>query len=196
MFAQKRGTPHNYHLAVLNGRLHSPINKSGDGFYEPKTVHKITARAPDKAKGEVFTGWTSRAGMGRFWVRPDYPKHKSTTHPAKSKGRFANAKALTTRFKMPANDIIVTANYQINPKHKAPVAGAAVDGMRVWRDKNGKTLNAKYVATRGDKVVLEAAGGRQVNVRLSALSAEDQAFIGNLPNRRGEKTGGGGPVHK
>ncbi len=53
--------------------------------------------------------------------------------------------------------------------------------MRIWRDKNGKTLKAKYVATRGYSVVLEDAGGRQVKVRLSTLSAEDRAFIGNLP---------------
>jgi len=114
MFAQKRGTPHNYHLKVLGGSLEKPSNKQGDGFYEPKTVHKITARAPDEEKKEVFAGWTSSAGMGRFWVRPDYPAHKSATYPAKGKGRFANAKALTTTFTMPANDVIVTANYKIN----------------------------------------------------------------------------------
>ena len=55
--------------------------------------------------------------------------------------------------------------------------------MRIWRCENGKALKAQYVATRGDKVVLEAAGGRQVKVRLSTLSAEDQAFIGNLPEK-------------
>lgn len=114
MFAQKRGTPHNYHLAVVEGTLESPSNSSGDGFYEPRTVHKMTARAPDTAKKEVFAGWTSSAGMGRFWIRPDYPTHKSTTHPAKGKGKFGNARAMTTTFTMPANDVIVTANYEVN----------------------------------------------------------------------------------
>jgi predicted peptidase len=112
MYAQKRGTPHNYHLEVVGGNLEKPSNKYGDGFFEPKTVHKITARAPDAAKGEVFAGWTSSAGMGRFWVRNDYPEHESTTHPATSNGRFGNAKALTTTFVMPANDVIVKANYR------------------------------------------------------------------------------------
>ncbi len=116
MFAQRRGTPHNYHLAVVDGSLESPSNKNGDGFFEPKTVHAITTRAPDRAKDEVFTGWTSSPGMGRFWAKPDYPKHKSTTHPTSSAGSFANAKALTTAFTMPANDVIITANYAINPK--------------------------------------------------------------------------------
>ena len=30
-----------------------------------------------------------------------------------SKGRFANAKARTTTFVMPGNDVIVTANYKV-----------------------------------------------------------------------------------
>jgi len=100
LLAQKRGTPHNFELGVKDGKSTRVL-----GFFEPKTVRKVTARAPNRAKGEVFAGWTSAAGT----VVRD-----TTTQPSKSKGRFANAKALTTRFKMPANDVVVTANYRIN----------------------------------------------------------------------------------
>lgn len=84
------------------------------GFLEPKTVHTITARAPDQAKGEVFAGWTSAGGSAY-----KHPTHASntTTHPVKSKGRFGNARALTTTFTMPANDVIITATYKID-SHK------------------------------------------------------------------------------
>jgi hypothetical protein len=128
MYAQKRGTPHNYHLRIVGGSLKAPSNKNGDGFFEPKTKHRITARAPDRTKDEVFTGWTSTGGMGQFWFMPDgerFPAHKSTTHPIRDKGKFANAKALTTTFTMPANDVIVTANYKIDPNYKPPPAGVA-----------------------------------------------------------------------
>ncbi len=102
LLAQKRGTPHNYELAVNDGSGTEVL-----GFFEPRTVQKITARAPDKAKGEVFTGW-SCAGGSAF--------EHTTTNPLRSKGRFANAKAPTTRFTMPANDVIITANYKISPR--------------------------------------------------------------------------------
>jgi len=107
MYAQKRGTLHNYHLKVVAGSLKAPSNKNGDGFFEPKTMHKITARAPGRAKDEVFTGWTSTEGMGQFWFMPDgerFPPHKSTTHPAGGRGKFANARALTTTFTMPSRN--------------------------------------------------------------------------------------------
>ena len=106
LLAQKCGTPHNYELGVNDGKSTKVL-----GYFEPRSVQKITARAPDKAKKEVFTGWTSAAGT----VIKD-----TTTNPSKSKGKFANARALTTTFTMPANDVIVTANYEINPNYKPP----------------------------------------------------------------------------
>jgi len=102
LLAQKRGTLHNYELAVDDGSGRKVL-----GFFEPRTVQKITARAPDKAKGELFTGWSCAAGS--VFVH-------TTTNPLRSKGRFASAKALTTRFTMPANDVIITADYRINPR--------------------------------------------------------------------------------
>ncbi|MCK4292610.1 MAG: dienelactone hydrolase family protein [Planctomycetes bacterium] len=109
MLAEKRGTPHNYELSVNDGTRTKLL-----GFLEPKTVHTITARAPDQAKGEVFAGWTSAGGSAY-----KHPTHASntTTHPVKSKGRFGNARALTTTFTMPANDVIITATYKID-SHK------------------------------------------------------------------------------
>jgi hypothetical protein len=61
----------------------------------------VDARAPDKAKGEVFTGWTCASGSA---------SEHTTTNPLRGKGRFANAKALATTFTMPAGDVVVTAN--------------------------------------------------------------------------------------
>lgn len=102
MLAQRRGTPHNYELGIIDGNSTEIL-----GFFEAKTVHRITARATDKAKEEVFTGWTSTGGT---------VVKGTTTHPTTSKGTFGDSRALTTTFTMPANDVIITVNYEINPK--------------------------------------------------------------------------------
>ena len=58
-------------------------------------------RPPNKAKGEVFAGWTCASGSAF---------EHTTTNPLRRKARFANAKALATTFTMPEGDVIVTAN--------------------------------------------------------------------------------------
>ena len=113
LLAQKRGTPNNFELGVGDGKSTKIL-----GYFEPRTVRKITARAPDTAKKEVFTGWTSAGGT---------VVKNTTTNPSKSKGRFANAKALTTTFTMPANDVIVTANYTVATAAQAPRQAAQAD---------------------------------------------------------------------
>lgn len=99
LLAQKRGTPHNYELAVDDGNGARIL-----GFFEPGTAHDLKARAPARAKGEAFAGWTSAC---------DTAVEHTTTAPSKETGTFANAKALTTTFTMPASDVIVTANYRM-----------------------------------------------------------------------------------
>jgi len=47
-----------------------------------------------RAKGEVFVGWTSACGTA---------VEHTTTGPSTGTGSFANAKALTTTFTMPAH---------------------------------------------------------------------------------------------
>jgi len=102
MLAQKRGTLPNYELSVDDGKGPKVV-----GFFEPKTARKITARAPDKAKDEVFAGWTCASGS---------TFEHTTTNPLTRKARFGNSKALTTTFTMPEGDVIVTANYRVGGK--------------------------------------------------------------------------------
>jgi len=71
------------------------------------TVHEITARAPDKGKGEVFAGWTCETGSAF---------EHTTTNQSNNRGRFADAEALTTRFKMGVGDVILEASYKIVPR--------------------------------------------------------------------------------
>jgi len=98
LLAQKRGTPHNYELSVDAGGGAGIL-----GFFEPGTTRRMTARAPDREKREVFTGWTCVAGSSI---------KDTTTNALGSRGRFSNARALTTTFTMPAGDVIVRANYE------------------------------------------------------------------------------------
>jgi predicted esterase len=102
LLAQKRGTLPNYELSVDDGK-----GAKVAGFFEPRTARKITARAPDKARAEVFTGWTCASGS---------TFEHTTTNPLTRKARFGNAKALTTTFTMPEGDVIVTANYRVGGK--------------------------------------------------------------------------------
>ena len=47
---------------------------------------------------------------------------------------------------------------------------------RVWTDTNGKTLEAEFVRVNGLNVILNA-GGKEIPVPLTSLSAPDQVFI-------------------
>ena len=60
---------------------------------------RLVRRGDRKAKG-----WTSACGTA---------VEHTTTGPFRGTGSFANAKALTTTFTMPASDVIVTASYRM-----------------------------------------------------------------------------------
>lgn len=49
--------------------------------------------------------------------------------------------------------------------------------IRTWTDAQGRTLQARLVALRGDTVVLERPDGRRVEVRRASLSPVDQVYI-------------------
>ncbi|MEI6891459.1 MAG: hypothetical protein V5783_04720, partial [Pontiella sp.] len=49
--------------------------------------------------------------------------------------------------------------------------------MRLWTLNNGKTFEAEYVTTMGDKLVVRTARGKQVKVPYGDISPEDIAFI-------------------
>jgi len=122
LLAQELDTPHNYELSTNDGNESRLI-----GFFEPGIKQSITARKPDVAKDDVFAGWTSAAGTT--------VKH-TTTHPTTSPGRlgtrravgtFEDAGALTSTFTMPAHDVIVTANYKIDPNYRGSPGGGFPD---------------------------------------------------------------------
>jgi len=73
--------------------------------------------------------------------------------------------------------------------------------MRVWTDGTGKTVEAEFVRTTGDKVVLKKANGNEIKVSLDSLSEKDRRYaILQAPPRieiavstsvdRSNKTGG------
>ena len=100
LFSQELGTPHNYELGVDDGE-----GVIVSDFIEPGTDYVITARPPDTAIGEIFTGWTSTSGT---------PVPHTTTSPVGGDpGVFGDPNALSTTFTMPSYDSIVTANYTI-----------------------------------------------------------------------------------
>ena len=51
--------------------------------------------------------------------------------------------------------------------------------MRIWTDSDGTTLEAEFVEYLNGRVTLEAANGKQIQVRLSSLSNEDQQLVLN-----------------
>jgi 1,4-alpha-glucan branching enzyme len=53
----------------------------------------------------------------------------------------------------------------------APPAAPAV---RTWTDARGRTITARFISLRGDVVTLERADGKLLEVKLSALSPDDQ----------------------
>ena len=74
------------------------------GFFEPGSDYVISARPPDIASGERFTGWTNSSGTRIA---------NTTTSPVGlgGSGLFGDAMSLTTRFTMPEYDSVVTATY-------------------------------------------------------------------------------------
>lgn len=59
------------------------------------------------------------------------------------------------------------------------IAGTA--GARTWTSSDGKTLEADFVRLSGSQVTLRKAGGGEVTLPLSRLSAADQAFARSQP---------------
>ena len=54
------------------------------------------------------------------------------------------------------------------------ILNTAFSELRIWTDQTGKTLEAEYVATLGDKVVLRQPDGSEIRVSFDTLSKEDQ----------------------
>lgn len=53
---------------------------------------------------------------------------------------------------------------------------SAVAEMRIWTDEKGKTIEAEFVRTTGDKVVLKQQDGKEIQVSLDTLSEKDRRF--------------------
>lgn len=80
------------------------------------------------------------------------------------------------------------------PKPSMPVAqpapgassgdgSAAFGGVRKWtQGSSGKTIDAEYISSDGDNVVLKFSNGRQFTLPISSLSQKDQAWISNRTN--------------
>lgn len=59
-------------------------------------------------------------------------------------------------------------------------AGSArADGARIWTDVYGNKIDAEFVEQKLDQVVLRNSEGKQIEVRMSQLSAADQVYIGS-----------------
>jgi hypothetical protein len=48
--------------------------------------------------------------------------------------------------------------------------------IRIWTDESGKKIEAEYVHTLGDKVILRQADGSELKVSLDTLSKKDQKY--------------------
>lgn len=51
---------------------------------------------------------------------------------------------------------------------------------RTWTSASGKTLEADLVEIQGDNAILQRANGSRVSIRLTKLSARDQAYLAEL----------------
>jgi hypothetical protein len=93
LLAQKRGTAHNYELAVHDGKDVRVL-----GYFEPGSTHPISAHG---AAG-IFAGWTCVSGSA--FVHTSTPSFVETA-------RFADARAPETTVTMPAGDVIIRATF-------------------------------------------------------------------------------------
>lgn len=57
------------------------------------------------------------------------------------------------------------------------LASTASAELRVWADESGKTIEAEYVRTMTDKVVLRQADGTEIKVSLDTLSEKDRRYV-------------------
>ncbi|MDF7823422.1 SHD1 domain-containing protein [Pontiellaceae bacterium B12227] len=58
-----------------------------------------------------------------------------------------------------------------------PAPEEPVSKLRIWTMKSGKTTEAEYVSTIGDKVVLKSSRGKQIRIPAVEMSQEDLKFI-------------------
>lgn len=56
-------------------------------------------------------------------------------------------------------------------------ASLCAEEVRIWKDSDGKTIEAEYVKTLGDKVVLQLGDGQEIRVSLNSLSKRDQRYL-------------------
>ena len=55
--------------------------------------------------------------------------------------------------------------------------------IRTWSDSTGRfKIEAKYISTEGDKVKLERADGKSMEIQISKLSKDDQQYLDDLKN--------------
>lgn len=52
--------------------------------------------------------------------------------------------------------------------------------IRPWKDAQGRIIQAAYVSATADSVTLKMADGKEHQIPLTRLSAEDQAFVKSL----------------
>lgn len=63
-------------------------------------------------------------------------------------------------------------------------ACASAQEVRIWTSASGKTLEAAYVESKFDQVVLRRPNGETMKIRLNQLCSADQIYVGsrNKPN--------------
>jgi len=59
------------------------------------------------------------------------------------------------------------------------LAAAQESALRPWKDAQGRVIQAAFVSTTADSVTLRMADGKEHQIPLARLSAEDQAFVKN-----------------
>lgn len=59
------------------------------------------------------------------------------------------------------------------------LAAAQESALRPWKDAQGRVIQAAIVSTTADSVTLRMADGKEHQIPLARLSAEDQAFVKN-----------------
>lgn len=68
----------------------------------------------------------------------------------------------------------------------ACTAALAENEMRTWTSSVGSTLEASLIDFDGSTVELKTADGRTIRLKLSQLSTEDQDFLSEIPEEKGE----------
>ncbi len=67
-------------------------------------------------------------------------------------------------------------------------AAFAMADLREWTSSAGSTLKAEFVRTISDKVILKKEDGKEMTVKLSQLSKEDQEYINSLGGKSAADT--------